>query len=370
MAEALDGNPREAMRAKLKAAEDKVAGEYDKNVRRRSKEGNSIIGGGTGIDTPREHSDSLKMLSTAPRGLTDHLRQTGIKDVRTASGLSVLSRQGQRQKNDRKTYVPLRGAAFKERMAQQHMKMAQTFGYVPPAELPKIEHKKSFEHFRRPSLMTRGTKRKLERANEAMSLLTRQGNGWVVNWRTRKSALEHIHQEGTAALSHIDEIVRKLKDADWGVRAAAADVVANMGEAAEPFAEHIINILEDPNPTVRSSALKALPKLGGDVARLHWKKIVHALEHDDSDKVRNTAFEVIREMCLIKPGAEREERERAAQEALQAHKEEEVRQKLEALKGKKSPNTKGNFIRDAQKGALRLVTLKGAGSRSPERSPQ
>ena len=33
-----------------------------------------------------------------------------------------------------------------------------------------------------------------------------------VNWRTRKSALEHIHDEGNAALMHIDPICKKLRD--------------------------------------------------------------------------------------------------------------------------------------------------------------
>jgi len=367
-----DSNPREAMRARMQIAQNKVADHYDTEVRR--KEGREVIGGGMGIDTPRGQAAGLTMLQAAPIGLKSHLNNSGIQGSRTETGLSLLSRQETRPKNDPKTYVPLRGDAFKERMARQHEKMIRTFGYEPPAEKEVIKHKKDFSHMRRASLMTRGTKRKLKRVDAEMKMLMRAGNGWEVNWRTRKSALEHIEKEGNAALIHIDLICRKLKDPDWGVRAAAADVIANMGESCEPYAEHIINILEDVNPTVRSSALKCLPKLGGDVARLHWKKVVHALEHDDSDRVRNTAFEVIREMCMIKPGAEREAREKVEREAAEAMKEAELKAKLDALRGGKgkkgSPGGKKPWMKDAQRAALSLVTSKGRdGSMSQSGSP-
>jgi len=333
-----DGNPKATMRARMKAAEKNVKEDYNNNIRRKSK-GGTIIGG-SGADTPREEADNLDMLNAAPRGLKEHLKVSGINDVRTERGLSLLSRQETRKLATKsRPYIPIRDDAFREKMAKQHRKMIKTFDYQPPAEKPKIIHKKNFDHQRRMSLMTRNTKRKFDSATEAVTLLTRKGNGWVVNWRTRQSALDHMVESGTAALTHIEEVVTRLQDQDWGVRASAAKVMAAIGEAAEPYAEHIVNILEDENPTVRSAALHCLPKLGGDVARLHWKKVVHALEHDDSDKVRNTAFKVIREMCLMKPGADREKREADAQAAKEAQKEEEMKKKLQALRGgNKSPS--------------------------------
>jgi len=119
-----------------------------------------------------------------------------------------------------------------------------------------------------------------------------------------------VAQVGPPALCHAEQVASRLHDADWGVRAAAANALGKIGKAAGPYAAELIALLGDINPTVRAAVLSALPKLGGDVARLHWQKVVHSLENDESDMVRNTAFEVIREMCKQKPGAEREEEER------------------------------------------------------------
>ena len=200
-----DANPREAMRQRMAIVQNKVAEEYTEG---RRKEGKEVIGGGYGIDTPRQPPPGLKMLQAAPIGMKSHLNQSGIQDARTKTGLSLLSRQETRPKNDPKTYVPLRGDAFKERMARhtcaaspkpsasrdpkhetltlvpricrQHAKMIATFGYVPPEELTQIQHKKDFSKYRRKSLMTRQTKRRLKRVETNMEMLQRAGNGWEV----------------------------------------------------------------------------------------------------------------------------------------------------------------------------------------------
>ena len=58
--------------------------------------------------------------------------------------------------------------------------MIATFGYVPPEELTQIQHKKDFSKYRRKSLMTRQTKRRLKRVETNMEMLQRAGNGWEV----------------------------------------------------------------------------------------------------------------------------------------------------------------------------------------------
>ena len=56
----------------------------------------------------------------------------------------------------------------------------QVVFYVPPEELTQIQHKKDFSKYRRKSLMTRQTKRRLKRVETNMEMLQRAGNGWEV----------------------------------------------------------------------------------------------------------------------------------------------------------------------------------------------
>jgi len=134
-----------------------------------------------------------------------------------------------------------------------------------------------------------------EHAEKAAIVLTREGNGWKMNHRARKHALEKLAQIGPVAAEYAEVVAKFTDDDDWVVRKAAAEALGAMGHAAGAHAPRVAALLGDPTVQCRKAGIKALAQMG-EKADASFNKVVGRVigngygSCDSSNEVRWTAL--------------------------------------------------------------------------------